>query len=150
MNDDFRNEISSKISNERIAELRLYIAGVEDWDRPSSENLVLLSELHQLLLMKGFAEDKPARFDLLDVSESTGLSAHDFSHYAEIGNWIAMDRRFSEMDESDVDDFYASMDELVSAMAEDEEVEETFVISMESAVQRVDEITQLNKLFYGE
>jgi hypothetical protein len=150
MSDDFRKEISSKISDERIAELRLYIAGVEDWDRPSSENLVLLSELQQLLLMKGFAEDKPARFDLLDVADCTGLSTHDFAHYAEIGNWIAMDRRFSEMEESDIDEFYESMDELVSAMAEDEEVEETFVISIESAVQRVDEIAELNKLFYGE
>jgi hypothetical protein len=61
-----------------------------------------------------------------------------------------MDRRFSEMEESDIDEFYESMDELVSAMAEDEEVEETFVISIESAVQRVDEIAELNKLFYGE
>jgi glycine cleavage system protein P-like pyridoxal-binding family len=68
--------------------------------------------------------------------------------YCEIGNWIAMDRRFSEMDSEEVDEFYETMEELLNEINEDEAIEEVFTSSMNTAVERVDEINELNHLFY--
>jgi len=148
MNDDFRKQIASKISVEEINSLKLWVQTVKDWTAPSSEDLVKLSLLQQMVLMNGFVNDEPARFELLDIAEMAGLPLHEFSMYCEIGNWIAMDRRFSEMSTDDVDEFYEKMDELINAMNEDEEIDDVFTISMESAVERVNEIAELNSLFY--
>ena len=150
MNDDFRKQIASKISVEEINSLKLWVQTVKDWTAPSSEDLVKLSLLQQMVLMNGFVNDEPARFELLDIAEMAGLPLHEFSMYCEIGNWIAMDRRFSEMSTDDVDEFYEKMDELINAMNEDEEIDDVFTISMESAVERVNEIAELNSLFYEE
>ena len=103
-----------------------------------------------MVLMNGFVNDRPARFELLDIAEMAGLPLHEFSMYCEIGNWIVMDRRFSEMSTDDVDEFYEKMDELINAMNEDEEIDDVFAVSMESAVERVNEIAELNSLFYEE
>ena len=150
MNDDFRKQIASKISVEEINSLKLWVQTVKDWTVPSSEDLVKLSLLQQMVLMNGFVNDRPARFELLDIAEMAGLPLHEFSLYCEIGNWIAMDRRFSEMSTDDVDEFYEKMDELINAMNEDEEIDDVFAVSMESAVERVNEIAELNSLFYEE
>lgn len=150
MNDDFREQIASKISEEEIINLKGYIAGANDWDNPSPNDLVALAELCNLLLMRGFVNDAPARFDLLDVGEMIGLTPHQLAHYADIGNWLSMDRRFSEMGDDEVEDFYSSMDDLIGSMREDDEINDIFTVSMESAVERVEEITELNNLFYNE
>jgi len=150
MNDDFRKQIASKISVEEINSLKLWVQTVKDWTAPSSEDLVKLSLLQQMVLMNGFVNDRPARFELLDIAEMAGLPLHEFSMYCEIGNWIAMDRRFSEMSTDDVDEFYEKMDELINAMNEDEEIDDVFAISVESATKRVNEIAELNSLFYEE
>lgn len=150
MNDDFRNEIASKISDEQINDLKSYLLRTDDWENPCPNDLVALAELHNLLLMRGFATDTPARFDLLDVGEMLGLTPHQMTVYADIGNWLAMDRRFSEMDDDEVEDFYSSMDELVTSMAEDEEISDIFTTSLASVAERMDEIAELNNLFYQE
>jgi hypothetical protein len=150
MNDDFRNEIASKISDEQINDLKGYLLGADDWENPCPNDLVALAELHNLLLMRGFVTDTPARFDLLDVGEMLGLTPHQMTVYADIGNWLAMDRRFSEMDDDEVEDFYSSMDELVTSMAEDDEISDIFTTSLASVAERMDEIAELNNLFYQE
>ena len=150
MSDDFREHLASKISDEEIRTLKGYVAGAQDWGAPSTNDLVALAELQNLLLMRGFANDKPARFDLLDVAEMIGLTPHQMTHYADIGNWIAMDRRFCEMGDDEVDEFYSSMDEIVHSLAEDEEIADMFAVSIGSAAERFEEITELNNLFYEE
>lgn len=79
-----------------------------------------------------------------------GLTPHQMTVYADIGNWLAMDRRFSEMDDDEVEDFYSSMDELVTSMAEDDEISDIFTTSLASVAERMDEIAELNNLFYQE
>jgi|694.fasta_scaffold41983_6 hypothetical protein len=148
MNEDFKKQIASKISEEEILHLKGWVLGVDDWEHPSSEDLVKISALQQMILMKGFVNDESARFELLDVAEMAGLTLHEFAMYCEIGNWIAMDRRFSEMDSEEVDEFYETMEELLNEINEDEAIEEVFTSSMNTAVERVDEINELNHLFY--
>jgi hypothetical protein len=148
MNEDFKKQIASKISEEEILHLKGWVLGVDDWENPSSEDLVKISALQQMILMKGFINDESARFELLDVAEMAGLTLHEFAMYCEIGNWIAMDRRFSEMDAEEVDEFYETMEELINEINEDEAIDEVFASSMNTAVERVDEINELNRLFY--
>jgi hypothetical protein len=148
MNEDFKKQIASKISEEEILHLKGWVLGVDDWKNPSSEDLVKISALQQMILMKGFVNDESARFELLDVAEMAGLTLHEFAMYCEIGNWIAMDRRFSEMDAEEVDEFYETMEELINEINEDEAIDEVFASSMNTAVERVDEINELNRLFY--
>jgi hypothetical protein len=148
MNEDFKKQIASKISEEEILHLKGWVLGVDDWEHPSSEDLVKISALQQMILMKGFVNDESARFELLDVAEMAGLTLHEFAMYCEIGNWIAMDRRYSEMDSEEVDEFYETMEELLNEINEDEAIEEVFTSSMNTAVERVDEINELNHLFY--
>jgi hypothetical protein len=148
MNEDFKKSIAKNISEEEIADLKEWIVTVHNWEHPSSEDLVKISRLQQMILIKGFVDDQPARFELLDVAEMAGLSLHEFAMYCEIGNWIAMDRRFSEMDAEEVDEFYETMEELINEINEDEAIDEVFASSMNTAVERVDEINELNRLFY--
>ena len=68
MNDDFRKQIASKISVEEINSLKLWVQTVKDWTAPSSEDLVKLSLLQQMVLMNGFVNNRPARFELLDIA----------------------------------------------------------------------------------
>lgn len=148
MNEDFKKSIAKNISEEEIADLKEWIVTVHNWEHPSSEDLVKISRLQQMILIKGFVDDQPARFELLDVAEMAGLTLHEFAMYCEIGNWIAMDRRFSEMDAEEVDEFYETMEELINEINEDEAIDEVFASSMNTAVERVDEINELNRLFY--
>ena len=148
MNEDFKKQIASKISEEEILHLKGWVLGVDDWEHPSSEDLVKISALQQMILMKGFVNDESARFELLDVAEMAGLSLHEFAMYCEIGNWIAMDRRFSGMDKEEVDEFYEGMEKLLDEINEDVAIEEIFTSSMNIAVERIDEINELNNLFY--
>ena len=150
MTDDFRKEIASRVSDEEINNLKGYLIGAHDWDAPSTNDLVALAELQNLLLMRGFANDTPARFDLMDVAEMLGLSPHQMTVYADIGNWISMDRRFSKMDNDEIIEFFSTMDELVDSIADNEEIADIFSTSIASTAERVEEITELNKLFYGE
>jgi CRISPR/Cas system CSM-associated protein Csm2 small subunit len=52
------------------------------------------------------------------------------------------------MDSEEVDEFYETMEELLNEINEDEAIEEVFTSSMNTAVERVDEINELNHLFY--
>ena len=148
MNEDFKKSIAKNISEEEITELKEWILTVHDWEHPSSEDLVKISRLQQMILIKGFVDDQPARFELLDVAEMAGLSLHEFAMYCEIGNWIAMDRRFSGMEKEEVDEFYEGMERLLDEISEDVAIEEVFTSSMNIAVERIDEINELNNLFY--
>ena len=42
------------------------------------------------------------------------------------------------------------MDELVTSMAEDDEISDIFTTSLASVAERMDEIAELNNLFYQE
>jgi predicted transcriptional regulator len=150
MIDDFRDEIRKKISEEEISTLKNYVAGARDWSAPSTNDLFALSELQNLLLLRGFANDAPTRFDLLDVAEMIGITPHQMSEYADIGNWIAMDRRFSEMDDEEIAEFYATFDEAAQYISDDEEIAEMLTVSMTETAQRFEEISDLNKLFYDK
>lgn len=149
MNDDFRKELSEKISEERIEELTNYVANVADWNLPTPDDLVIAAELHQLLLFRGFVYDRPLRFDLMDIAEKTGLDNHTLSAYTEIGNWIAMDRGLCELDADEIDQFYEKMGDVVESIRESGELDEILSDSVNEVEQRNSEIAELNKLFYG-
>jgi hypothetical protein len=59
-----------------------------------------------------------------------------------------MDRRFSGMEKEEVDEFYEGMERLLDEINEDVAMEEVFTSSMNIAVERIDEINELNHLFY--
>ena len=149
MNDDFRKELSEKISEERIEELTNYVTNVADWNLPTPDDLVIAAELHQLLLFRGFVYDRPARFDLMDIAEKAGLDNHTLSAFSEIGNWIAMDRGLSELDKDEIDEFYEKMGDVVDSIRESGELDEILSDSVNEVEQRNSEIAELNKLFYG-
>lgn len=144
---EFRKMLASRFSDEKIIQLKGYVSGAQDWNAPSTNDLVALAELQNMLMMRGFADEKPARFELMDVADIIGLSYHQMAQYADIGNWIAMDRRFNDMDTDEIDEFYATMEEVVESLSEDEDIAEILTLSLESVANRTEEIYELNKLF---
>ena len=55
MNEDFKKSIAKNISEEEIADLKEWIVTVHNWEHPSSEDLVKISRLQQMILIKGLS-----------------------------------------------------------------------------------------------
>ena len=52
------------------------------------------------------------------------------------------------MEKEEVDEFYEGMERLLGEISEDVAIEEVFTSSVNIAVERIDEINELNNLFY--